>query len=80
MKRIIRRMSSVTIQEVYNKLLFIEEHMVTKEELEPFIDTIEILSNHETMQALAKSDDDIKKGNGKSIAGIDDLLAELDTE
>ncbi|WP_181391488.1 hypothetical protein ACKUB1_10300 [Methanospirillum stamsii] len=45
-------MSSVTIQEVYNKLLSIEEHMVTKEELEPFIDTIEILSNHETMQAL----------------------------
>ena len=54
-------MSSVTIQEVYHKLLSIEEHMVTKEELEPLIDTIEILSNHETMQKLAKSDDDIKK-------------------
>ena len=73
-------MSSVTIQEVYNKLLSIEEHMVTKEELEPFIDTIEILSNHGTMQALAKSDGDIKKGNVKSITGIEDLLAELDTE
>ena len=73
-------MNSVTIQEVYNKLLSIEEHMVTKEELEPFIDTIEILSNHGTMQALAKSDDDIKKGNVKSITGIEDLLAELDTE
>ncbi len=73
-------MSSVTIQEVYHKLLSIEEHMVTKEELEPLIDTIEILSNHETMQKLAKSDDDIKKGNVRSITGINDLLAELDTE
>jgi hypothetical protein len=73
-------MSSVTIQEVYHKLLSIEEHMVTKEELEPLIDTIEILSNHETMRALTKSDDDIKKGKVKSITGLDDLLAELDTE
>jgi|GEM_PF-2222400 len=62
-------MSSVTIQEVYHKLLSIEEHMVTKEELEPLIETIEILSNHETMQALAKSDDDIKKGNGNYSGG-----------
>ncbi len=54
--------------------------MVTKEELEPRIDTKEILSNHITIQALAKSDNDIKKGNVKSITGIDDLLAELDTE
>ena len=73
-------MSSVTIQEVYHKLLSIEEHMVTKEELEPLIETIEILSNRETMEALSNSDDDIKKGNVKSINGIDDLLAELDTE
>jgi hypothetical protein len=73
-------MSSVTIQEVYHKLLSIEEHMVTKEELEPLIDTIEILSNRETMEALSKSDDDIKNGKIKSITGIEDLLAELDTE
>jgi hypothetical protein len=73
-------MSSVTIQEVYNKLLFIEEHMVTKEELGPFIDTIEILSNRDTMHALAKSDEDIRTGNVKEISGIEDLLAELDAE
>lgn len=73
-------MSSVTIQEVYDKLLSIEEHMVTKEELEPFIDTIEILSRFDTMQALEKSDDDIKKGKTKPISGVDDLLAELDSE
>jgi hypothetical protein len=72
-------MGSVTIQEVYDKLLTIEEHMVTKEELEPFIDTIEIISNPATMQALIKSDDDIRNGRIRKITGVDDLLAETDS-
>jgi len=72
-------MGSVTIQEVYDKLLLIEEHMVTKEELEPIIDTIEILSNPATMQALARSDEDIRNGKIRKISGIDDLLAELES-
>ncbi len=72
-------MGSVTIQEVYDKLLLIEEHMVTKEELEPIIDTIEILSNPTTMQTLARSDEDIRNGKIRKISGIDDLLAELES-
>lgn len=71
-------MGAVTIQEVYDKLVFIEEHMVTKEELEPIMDTIEILSNPITMQALARSDEDIRNGKIKQISGINDLLAELE--
>ncbi|HWQ67807.1 MAG TPA: hypothetical protein VN372_13190 [Methanospirillum sp.] len=72
-------MGAVTIQEVYDKLLLIEEHMVTKEELEPIVDTIEILSNPVTMQALARSDEDIRNGKIRKISGIDDLLAELES-
>ena len=72
-------MGAVTIQEVYDKLLVIEEHMVTKEELEPMVDTIEIFSNPATMQALARSDEDIKNGKVRKITGIDDLLAELES-
>lgn len=71
-------MGTVTIQEVYDKLVFIEKHMITKEELEPIMDSIEILSNPATMQALARSDEDIRNGKIKKISGIDDLLAELE--
>ena len=52
--------------------------MVTKEELEPIMDSIEILSNPVTMQALAKSDEDIRNGKIKKISDVNDLLAELD--
>lgn len=72
-------MSSLTMQEIYNKLLPIEENMVTKSQMESFIDTIEILSDHETMHALIKSEDDIKEGRIKRISGVRDLIAELDT-
>ncbi|MFH0967912.1 MAG: hypothetical protein V1862_09555 [Methanobacteriota archaeon] len=53
--------------------------MVTKEELEPIVDTIEILSSPATMQALARSDEDIRNGKIRKISGIDDLLAELES-
>lgn len=72
-------MGTVTIQEVYDKLLSIEAHMVTKEEFEPLVDTIEILSNPVTIQALVRSDEDIKNGRVRKISGIDDLLAELES-
>jgi hypothetical protein len=42
------------MQEINNKLLSIEENMGTKSQMESFIDTIEILSDHETMHALKK--------------------------
>lgn len=71
-------MGTITIQEIYDKLVFIEKHMVTKEELEPIMDSIEILSNPVTMQALAKSDEDIRNGKIKKISDVNDLLAELD--
>ncbi|WP_214035610.1 hypothetical protein [Methanospirillum sp.] len=71
-------MGTITIQEIYDKLVFIEKHMVTKEELEPIMDSIEILSNPATMQALAKSDEDIRNGKIKKISDVNDLLAELD--
>ena len=42
------------------------------------MDSIEILSNPATMQALAKSDEDIRNGKIKKISDVNDLLAELD--
>ncbi len=69
--------SEVTIQEVYSLLKKVEERMITREDIEAIIDTIEILGNPETMEALRKSDEDIKAGRVKVVGSVEDLLGEL---
>jgi len=68
---------SVTIQDVYEALKRVEEKMITREEIEALIDSVEMLSNPKTMEALRKSDQDIKSGRVKEVRSVDDLLAEL---
>jgi len=68
---------SVTIQDVYEALKRVEEKMVTREDIEALIDSVEILSNPKTMEALRKSEEDIKAGRVKEVTSVDDLLAEL---
>ena len=68
---------SVTIQEVYEALKRIEEKMVTREDLDALVDSVEILSNPKTMDALRKSDQDIRAGRVKEVTSVKDLLAEL---
>jgi len=68
---------SVTIQDVYEALKRVEEKMVTREDIEALIDSVEILSNPKTMEALRKSEEDIKAGRVKEVTSVEDLLAEL---
>ena len=68
---------SVTIQDVYEALKRVEEKMATREGIEALVDSVEILSNPKTMEALRKSDLDIKAGRVKEVTSVDDLLAEL---
>ena len=68
---------SVTIQDVYEALKRVEEKMVTREDIEALVDSVEILSNPKTMEALRKSDQDIKEGRVKEVTSVDDLLPEL---
>ena len=68
---------SVTIQDVYEALKQVEEKMVTREDLEALVDSVEILSNPKTMEALRKSEEDIKAGRVKEVTSVDDLLDEL---
>ena len=68
---------SVTIQDVYEALKTVEAKMVTREDLEALVDSVEILSNPKTMEALRKSDQDIKEGRVKEVTSVDDLLPEL---
>ena len=68
---------SITIQEVYEALKRIEKKMVTHEDLDALVDSVEILSNPKTMEALRKSDEDIKAGRVKDVTSVHDLLDEL---
>ena len=68
--------SSVTIDEVYQEVKKIRETMVRREDLVALVDTIEVLSNPETMDIIKKSDSDIKAGRVKEILSVDDLLYE----
>ena len=56
---------TVTIEDDYKETRAIEKTMVTREDLDALIDSIEIISNLETMEALRKSDIDIKEGRYK---------------
>jgi CBS-domain-containing membrane protein len=66
---------SVTIQDVYEALKRVEEKMVTREDIEALVDSVEILSNPKTMEALRKSEEDIKAGRVKEVTSVEDLLA-----
>jgi hypothetical protein len=52
--------------------------MVTKD-LEALIDSVEILSNPKTMEAIRKSDLDIRKGRFKEVTSIEEMLREKHT-
>jgi antitoxin YefM len=62
---------SVTIQDVYEALKRVEEKMVTREDIEALVDSVEILSNPKTMEALRKSDRDIKACRVKEVTSVD---------
>ncbi|UZE92138.1 MAG: hypothetical protein IB616_05355 [Methanosarcinales archaeon] len=67
----------VTIEDVYQGLKRMEEKMVTREDIELLIDSVEILSNPKTMEALRKSDRDVKAGRVREVTSVKDLLDEL---
>ena len=47
--------------------------MITKEEMERILETIEIVSNENTMEQIRKSEDDIKAGRIREINSADDI-------
>lgn len=75
--RILLSGQAVTIDELYHEIKKIQETMVRREDLGALLDTIEILSNPETMAAIQKSEEDIAAGRYREISSIDDLLGEL---
>ena len=64
---------AITIEKVYNELKLIERNMVTKEEMERIVDTIEILSNPDTMEQIIRGEEDIKNGRVKEVKSVRDI-------
>lgn len=68
---------AVTMKQVFDELKNIEKKMVTKEEIEALIDTIEIMSNPQTMKQIVQSEEDIKHGRIKTVHSASSMLSEL---
>ena len=69
--------AGVTIEEVYLEIKKIQETMVRREDLKALLDSIEILSNPQTMAMIAMSEADIACGRVKEITSLDDLMSEI---
>jgi len=64
---------TITLQDLYRELKRIEANMITKEQLNSIIETIEILGNEDTMDQIRESELNIKKGDIKEIESTEDL-------
>lgn len=66
-------MESISLSEIYKKLMEIERNMVTKEELAKTIESVCILSNEDSLEQIKSSENDIKRGKFKEIRSVEDL-------
>ena len=64
---------TITINKIYEELKLIERNMVTKDEMEKMLETIEIMSNENTMEQIRQSEKDIKAGRVKEVRSINDI-------
>jgi PHD/YefM family antitoxin component YafN of YafNO toxin-antitoxin module len=63
----------INLQKVYEELKKIKKAMITRDEMNKFIETVEILSNPETMHQIHSSKRDIEAGYFKEINSVSEL-------
>ena len=63
----------VDLRKIYDALKKIENSMVTRDEMDRFIETIEILSNNETMAQIKASEKNIILGNLREINSVREI-------
>ncbi|HLD89257.1 MAG TPA: hypothetical protein VI894_03550 [Candidatus Nanoarchaeia archaeon] len=68
---------AVSLNQIHRELKEIEAKMITKDELNKLIETIEIMHNPETIKQISQSKEDIKKGRVREISSVKDLLSEI---
>ena len=66
---------TITIQTVYNELKKLETKMITKDEIESLIQTVEIATNPDTIKQLIRSKEDITHGRVKEVNSVKDILS-----
>jgi hypothetical protein len=64
---------TIDLKDLYMELKKIERAMVTKDELNKLVDSIEIMSNGDTMNQVLASEKDIEEGNVKEIDSVNDI-------
>lgn len=64
---------TVDLKKVYNELKKIKSTMITKEEMNSFLETISIVSNEDTMKQIQNSEQDIKDGKIREVNSSNDL-------
>lgn len=68
---------AVTVQDVFEELKRIEGKMATKDDVASLMETIEIVSNPNTMRQIVESIEDIKNGRVKEIHSVQNMLDEM---
>ena len=64
---------SISVNKLHNELRQIKRSMVTKNEMNAYIETIGVLMNESTMKQLDQSDKDIKHGRIKLIKSVNEI-------
>jgi hypothetical protein len=65
--------SQFNSEKIYKKLLEMQKNMITRNEMNNFIETIQILSNSETMKQIQESEKNIEEGDVWEINSVSDL-------
>ncbi len=63
----------INLEILYNELKKLERIMITRDEMNRFMETFEILSNQNTMRQLNDSEKDIALGNVKEVNSVSEL-------
>jgi antitoxin YefM len=66
-------MNQIDTQRIFEKLLQIEKEMITRNELNRILETIEVISNPQTMNQIISSEKDIILGNIREINSVKDI-------
>lgn len=64
---------TIDLKKVYNELKKIKSTMITKKEMNSFLETISIVSNEDTMKQIQNSEQDIKVGKIREVNSSNDL-------
>ncbi|MCH8851037.1 MAG: hypothetical protein IID41_00130 [Planctomycetes bacterium] len=64
----------ITLNDLQQEVEKMKKAMVTKQELESWIETLAIMSNDETMKQIEASEREIAADRGREIKSVSDLV------